>query len=313
MASNLRHFLRTTDVSSAELRGIIMAASRLKQVPRRQQLNLMPGMSMGMIFEKPSLRTHTSFETGMTQLGGHGMYLGPENIGLGQREPIKDVSRVMSSMVDIIIARVFKHSTVAELAANSTVPVINALCDVEHPCQAVADMLTLYELKGRLDNTLTLSFVGDGNNNVTHSLALACAQLGVNFACASPAQHAMDPAISELASSIANEHGSTILETTDANEAVAGADAVYTDTFVSMGQEDEMEARLKEFHGYQVTREMMKHAKDDALFMHDMPAYRGVEVEEAVIDGPQSVIYHQAENRLHGQKAIVCFTMNVIV
>jgi ornithine carbamoyltransferase len=271
MANNLRHFLRMTDLTSPELRGVIMSAARLKHVPRRQQLNLLPGMSMGMIFEKPSLRTHTSFETGMTQLGGHGMYLGPENIGLGQREPIVDVSRVLSSMVDVIIARVFKHSTVSELAAHSTVPVINALCDQEHPCQAVADMLTLYELKGRLDNSLTLAFVGDGNNNVTHSLALACAQLGVNFAVASPAQHAMDPAVRDLASSIASEHGSTIMETTDANAAVAGADAVYTDTFVSMGQEDEMEARLKEFEGYQVTAKMMTYAKDDAIFMHDMP------------------------------------------
>ncbi|EGD80423.1 ornithine carbamoyltransferase [Salpingoeca rosetta] len=249
-----RHFLGMLSVSRGELTSILRGAVAMKAAVSRDptaQLQWLQGRTMAMVFEKPSLRTHTSFQTGMHQLGGNAIYLGPEQIGLGKREPIKDVSRVLSRMTDIIIARVFSNESIRELAAHSSVPVINALCDVEHPCQAVADMLTILEHKGRLDSSLKVTFVGDGNNNVTHSLALACAQLGVNFTCASPTQHSMDAGILKTAQDTASATSAAITQTVDVAEAVTGADVVYTDTFVSMGQEDEKEQRLCEFDGYQ--------------------------------------------------------------
>lgn len=207
----------------------------------------------------------------------------------------------------------FKHDTVKSLAEWSDEPVINALCDLEHPCQAVADMTTVLEYKGRLDNSLTMTFVGDGNNNITHSLALACARLGVNFNCASPPQHAMDPSVVAMAQDFATETGAVIGEYTDAKAACNGVDIIYADTFVSMGQEHLKAEKVQEFAGFQVTSDLMACAADDAIFMHDMPAYRGIEVTEEVIDGPQSVIIHQASNRLHGQKAVILFLKGVEV
>lgn len=267
----LRHFLSVADVTSAELRTLVSAALRLKKLDRAQHAQLLPNKTMALVFEKPSLRTRVSFEAGMTQLGGHAIYLDQGNIGLGVREPIFDVARVLSTMTDVITARVFSDATVRELAEHATVPVINALSDREHPCQAIADLLTIMEQKGRLDSSLRVTFVGDGNNNVTHSLALALAKLGVHFTVASPAAHAMDPEISREVRAAAAENNSELVETDDVMAAVDGTDVVYTDTFVSMGQEDEKEARIAAFEGFRVGAEHMSRARADAIFMHDMP------------------------------------------
>lgn len=312
--ANLKHFRSMLDFTPAQLKNVVASAIALKKVPRAEQTQLLHGQTMGMIFEKPSLRTHCSFETGMYQMGGHATYFGPSQIGAldGSREPVKDISNVMTRMCDVLIARVFERDAIYELAKHAHCPVINALCNMEHPCQVVADLTTIMEHKGELEG-LKLAFVGDGDNNVTHSLALGCAMMGMDFAVAAPAEASMNPEISEKAREQAAISGSTVLETTDAFEAVAGADIIYTDTFVSMGDEDNKEAILKKFEGFQITAELMAAAKPDANFMHDMPAYREVEVTSEVIDGDRSIIYDQAENRQHGQKAVILELMGVKV
>lgn len=262
--------------------------------------------TMAMIFEKPSLRTRVSFETGMTQLGGHAIYLAPSDIGMGNREEPRDVSTVLSSMVDVIMARTFKHSTVEDLAEHATVPVINALSDKEHPCQILADFMTIWEKKGTLEG-LTLAFVGDGNNNVTHSLALGSGLLGMNFKVGAPQGFWMDPDVVKRAEALAATTGVKISQTDKPEEAVKDADVVITDTWVSMGAEAEKEQRLKTFKPYQVDAALMDKAKKDAIFMHCLPAYRGNEVSADVIDGPQSVVFPEAENRLHAQKGLLVF------
>lgn len=307
---NMRHFLSITDVSKEELLNIIDKAIEIKKYLKQNDISsfkILQNKTLVMIFEKPSLRTRISFEAGMTQLGGHAIYLGPSDIGLGKRESVHDVAKTSSRMCDIIMARVFLHENAEALACNSVVPVINALSDLEHPCQALADFMTIKEKKGGF-NGLTLAFVGDGNNNVTHSLALSAAMLGVNFRVASPEKYNMKKEISEKAKEIAGA-SSAIYETLSPQEAVSGADIIYTDTWVSMGSEQEKEERLKSFSGFQVTPELMKLAKPDAVFMHDLPAYRGNEVAAEVIDGPQSIIFDQAENRLHAQKALMLFLL----
>jgi len=268
------------------------------------------GKTLAMIFEKPSLRTRISFEAGMTQLGGHAIYLGPADIGMGKRELISDIAKVISSMADIIMARVFSHRTVEELAANSIVPVINGLSDLEHPCQILADLLTILEVKGGFDG-LTIGYVGDGENNVTHSLCLASAILGINFNCGSPKGYFMNKDVVAKAKIIAKKTGVKILETISPQEAVRGTDVVYTDTWISMGDEAEKEQRIKAFKSYQVDEKLMSLAKEKAIFMHDLPAYRGNEVSAEVIDGSQSVVFQQAENRLHAQKALILFLKGI--
>jgi len=267
---------------------------------------------LGMIFEKPSLRTRVSFEAGMTQMGGHAIYLAPGDIDLGKREPVKDVSQVLSRMVDIIMARTFLHTTIEELAKYSSVPVINALSEQEHPCQILADLLTIKEKKGKLKG-IKLAFVGDGENNVTHSLALASAIFGMDFRVATPPGFEMQSIILEKAKAIASKSGGLIIETDKPEEAVKGVDIVYTDTWVSMGDESEKDKRIKAFKGYQVNTRLMNFAKKDAIFMHDMPAYRGYEVSEEVIEGKQSIIINQAENRLHVQKGLICFLLRTTI
>jgi len=312
--SPLRHFISILDVTPTELRSLVTTAVKLKTLPAASQCQLLPHTTMTLIFEKPSLRTRVSFERGVAQLGGTSLYLSGEQVGLGVREPIRDVARVLSRMTTFITARVMKHETVTQLAQHATVPVINALCDREHPCQALADMVTIYEHKNhKLDKSLKVAFVGDGNNNVTHSLALACARLGVTFAVASPMGFEMDKTIADRAKSDARDHGATVTESHDIFKAVEGADVVYTDTWVSMGQEVDKARRLAIFKGFQITPQVMNAAKPDAIFMHDMPAYRGYEVHEDVIDGSRSVIIDQAENRLHAQKAIICLLGNADV
>jgi len=297
----LRHLLSINDLNSAQILKILKIASKLKKQLKKTGENkpIFKNKTLAMMFEKPSLRTRISFEIGMTQLGGHAIYLGPADIGLGTREPAKDVASVTCRMADIIMARTFKHETVRELAEYSQVPVINGLSDWEHPCQTLADLLTIQEIKGKLKG-LKVVFLGDSENNITHSLALACAKLGVNFSTASPKGYWLNKKISKVCN---------CLETDDPQKAVKDADVIYTDTWVSMGDEAQKAKRLKIFPKFRVTTKLMKLAKKDAIFMHDLPAYRGNEVEAEVIDGPQSVIYQQAENRLHSQKALMVWLL----
>lgn len=302
----IKHLLSISDFSTPEILAVLARAQKLKtelQITGFHERSL-AFKTLVMLFEKPSLRTRLSFEIGMTQLGGHAIYLAPSDIGLGTRESAHDVSKVISRMGDIVMARTFKHSTAAELAEHSSVPVINGLSDLEHPCQTMADLLTMLELKGNLKG-LSVAYVGDANNNVAHSLALATSMLGMHLRIAAPTGYWMRREIAEKVSKNAAVSGGSILETTDPKGVVSGADVVYTDTWVSMGLEAEKEARLKIFSSFQVTSELMQLAKPDAIFMHDLPAYRGSEVAADVIDGPQSVVWQQAENRLHAQKSIM--------
>lgn len=299
----MRHFLSISDISKEEFVYILEKSRELKRDLKGGVVSdKFKGKTLAMVFEKPSLRTRISFEVGMTQLGGHAIYLAPSDIGLGKRESIHDVSKTISKMCDMIMARVFAHQVLEELAQYSGVPVINALSDLEHPCQILADFLTIKEKKGQLEG-IKLAFIGDGNNNVTHSLALASALMGVNFCVASPKDYKMNKKILDKARVLSGE----IYETSNAYEAVKNADVIYTDTWVSMGSEVEKEERLLQFKDYQITTDLMKFAKPDAIFMHDLPAYRGNEVVSEVIDGAQSVVFDQAENRLHAQKGLMVF------
>ena len=259
--------------------------------------------SMAMIFEKPSTRTRVSFEVGMTQLGGHALYLSPRDMQLGRGETIADTARVLSRYVDAIVYRAYKHENVVELAENASVPVINALDDLEHPCQIVADLMTIKEKKGGFRG-LKLAYVGDGNN-VAHSLMLGAAIVGMDFYIACPEGYEPKKEIVGEARKIANETGAKIVITHDPVEAVKDADVVYTDVWVSMGDEAEKEIRLKVFRPYQVNEELVRHAKSNYIFMHCLPAHRGYEVTDDVIDSRNSVVFDEAENRLHAQKAIL--------
>lgn len=305
-----KDFLSILDLSAKEILYILELAEKLKLELKTKGYNdpLLKSKSLVMIFEKPSLRTRLSFEVGMNQLGGHAVYLAPTDIGIGTREPISDIAQVASTMGDIIMAKTYKHETIKEFADYSTNPVINGLSDLEHPCQILADLLTILEKKGKFKG-LKLAFLGDGENNVTHSLALACSLLGINFFVAAPYGYQMKDDILTLAQRIARENDSFITETYDPKEAIQRADVVYTDTWVSMGDEKEKEKRLSIFKKYQVTQGLMDLAKPDAIFMHDLPAYRGNEVTSEVIDGSQSVVIQQAENRLHAQKALIIYLL----
>ena len=311
--TKIRHFLSITDISKDELLSILNLSAQLKKeiYDGKRNEEVLKNKSMLMIFEKPSLRTRVSFEIGMTQLGGHALYLAPADIGMGTREEPRDVAAVVSRMGDIIMARTFKHSTVEELAAHSKVPVINALSDLEHPCQILADLLTIQEVKGTLQG-LTITFLGDGNNNVTHTMALAAGMLGIHFRVGAPEGYFMDKNIVAKAKKFAAETGGSITESTSPEDMVKDADVVVTDTWVSMGDEAEKAERLRIFPPYQVSDTMMKLAKKDAIFMHCLPAYRDKEVAASVLDGPQSVAYQEAENRLHAQKGLIVWLMKQI-
>jgi ornithine carbamoyltransferase len=261
------------------------------------------GKVLALLFEKPSLRTRVSFETAMRQVGGGCIYLSPAEVGLGQRESIPDVARVLGRYVDCIAARTFSHDTVHILADYSRAPVINALSDVEHPCQALADLLTIYEKKGDLEG-LNLAFIGDGNN-VARSLILAASLTGMNFRIAAPVGYALDEAVLKTAREYAAVSGSSILCTIDPAEAVDRADIVYTDVWTSMGQEAESAQRRQDFASFQVNGELLSKAKEEAIFMHDLPAHRGEEVTDDVIDSLQSVVFDQAENRMHVVRALL--------
>lgn len=299
-----RDLLSIGDLSPDELRLILDTALRLK---RDRQSALLAGRTLALIFEKPSLRTRVSFEVAMRQLGGESLYLSQAEVGLGQREPVADVARVLSRYVDVIAARTYAHETVVELARHATVPVINALSDQEHPCQALADLLTIYEKKGDL-RAVRLAYVGDGFNVAT-SLAMAAAMAGMSMVIASPKGYEIaEPAMRHIRS-LAAATGARIDTTDDPRQAVAGADVVYTDVWTSMGQEDSYLERKEAFAGFTVDAELMARAKPDAIFMHDLPAHRNEEVTDDVIEGPQSVVFDQAENRLHAQKAVLALTL----
>ncbi len=303
-----RHLLTLQGWSGDEILQSLSLALQLKQAQKAGTPHpLLAGKSLAMVFTKSSTRTRVSFEVGMQQLGGHALFLSSADIQLGRGEPIADTAKVLSRMVDGIMIRTFAQADVAGLAEHGTVPVINGLTDDFHPCQALADLLTLYEHKGSLKG-LKLAYVGDGNN-VAHSLLLGCSKLGIDVAVACPPGYDPIEEIVGWAQRNALEQGSQVLITDSAAEAVAGADAVYTDVWASMGQEAEQAARIKAFAGYQVDATLMQNAKSGAIFLHCLPAHRGEEVAAEVIGGPQSVVFDQAENRLHAQKAVMALLM----
>lgn len=307
----LRHYTSVLDLDRDETLAVLQRAAKLKAAwhKKPKASKRLRGYTLAAIFEKPSLRTRTTFEAGMTQLGGHSIYLGPQDIQLGTRETVADVAQNLSRIVQIIMARTFAHSTITELAEWSRVPVINGLSDLEHPCQALADFLTLQERLGELAGK-KLAYVGDGNN-VAHSLLLMGALLGVNVAVATPEGYEPRTEIIERAQQLAAEHGGSIEVTWDPRQAVQQADAVYTDVWASMGQEAEAEARKAIFAGYRVTPELMAATdKPDTLFMHCLPAHRDEEVTAAVLQSPQAVVFDQAENRLHAQKALIVWLLD---
>jgi ornithine carbamoyltransferase len=297
-----RDFLSTLDFSRDEILESLRVASEMKKNPR-SFAEALKGKSLAMIFEKPSLRTRVTFDVGIHQLGGFSVYLSPAEINLGKRESIHDVAKNLERMVNGIMIRTFAHQIVLDMARHASVPIINGLTDYLHPCQAMADYLTILEVKKSFKD-LKLCYVGDGNN-VAHSLLLAGARLGVSVTVACPETHKPDAKAVRLARQDAGESGAKISITHDAFEGVQGADVVYTDVWASMGQEDEAEARKKIFKPFQVNAQLMATAKPDALFMHCLPAHRGDEVTDDVIDGPNSVVFQEAENRLHAQKAIM--------
>ncbi len=295
-----KDLLSVSDLSREDIRLLIANAIDLKA---KGWSTLLDEKVLALLFEKPSLRTRVSFEVAMRQLGGHTIYLSPAEVGLGKREAVSDVAKVLSRYANAIVARTFSHQTLETLARNSDVPVINALSDLEHPCQALADLLTIHEKKGRLEG-IKLAYIGDGNN-VAHSLLLAASLTGVNFRIASPRDYQVKDRILQLAKSCAAESGAEIFCTEEPRLAVSGADVVYTDVWTSMGQEAEAEQRRQIFDGYRVNSELMALAKEEAIFMHPLPAHRGEEVAENVLGSLQSVVYDQAENRLHLQKALL--------
>lgn len=302
-----KQFLSAADLSRDEAETLLNRAALLKQEWRATGgLHAdapLRGKTLAMVFEKPSLRTRVAFEAGMTQLGGHGSYLSANDIDMGGRESVPDVARNLSRWVQVIAARVFKHATVETLARYADVPVINALSDREHPCQALADLLTLREQFGRLQG-LRLAYLGDGNN-VCHSLMLLGATLGVSVAVACPPDYRPDPDILAQAEQLASESDATISVTSVPSEAVAHAHALYTDVWASMGQEHEVARRRPVFQPYQVNSNLMTQAAPEAIFMHCLPVHRGEEVTADVIDSSRSVVFDQAENRLHVQKALI--------
>ena len=292
------------DITREEMLDLFQLAIDMKdKLKKGEEHHYLRGKVLAMIFEKPSLRTRVTFETGMYQLGGYAIYLAPQDIKLGKRESVPDVARNLSRWVNGIMARTFAHRTVLELAENATVPVINGLSDLEHPCQILADLLTVKEHKGELKG-LKLAWIGDGNN-VCNSLMLASGILGVHMTVSTPKGYEPPEEVVKQAKIFAQKNGGSITLFNDPFEGVRDADIVYTDVWASMGQEAEREKRLKDFRGFQVNQDLIKHAKGDVIVMHCLPAHRGEEITDDVIDGPHSVVLDEAENRLHAQKALL--------
>ncbi|MFN8634794.1 MAG: ornithine carbamoyltransferase [Chloroflexota bacterium] len=299
-----KDFVGIADLDDSRLAMVLERAARLKHDRRIGRPHpLLAGRIVALIFQKPSLRTRVSFEVGMRELGGQALYLSPAEVGLGEREKPIDVAKVLSRMVHGIVARTFKHGDVEELARHATIPVVNGLTDVEHPCQTLADLQTIAEHAGRLEGTV-VAYVGDGNN-VTHSLMLAAPRVGLSLRIATPPTYRPAPAITEQAVSLAEEAGTELTIVDDPYEAVRGVDFVYTDTWYSMGQEDEAAERRPIFKEYQVNAELMRAAGPAVKILHCLPAHRGDEITDEALDGPSSIVYDQAENRLHAQKALL--------
>ncbi len=302
----MKHFLSIADQSPQEMRRLLGLAIELKEERRQRGNNhsLLAGKTLGMVFQKPSLRTRVSFEMAMIHLGGQALYLSPFEIQLGERESVPDVARVLSRYVDAIMARVFGHQDILTLTEYSRVPVINGLSDYNHPCQGMADFLTIVEKKGSDLSGRKLAFIGDGNNVAT-SLLFGAAKLGMDFAIAGPPGYELPADVWQLGQQFAATSGSHLLATNDPAAAVAGADIIYTDVWASMGQEEEKEERARTFGPYQVNADLVAQAKEDVIVMHCLPAHRGQEITDEVADGPHSVLWDQAENRMHAQKAIL--------
>ncbi len=304
----MKHMIDLNDVSREDIEGLFTLAAKLK-CDRKQGIehHMLKGKSLGMIFSKSSTRTRVSFEVGMYELGGYPMFLSSSDIQLGRGETIYDTAQVLSRYINGIMIRTFNHSDVTDLAKYGTIPIINGLTDLMHPCQILADLFTVHEIKGKLQG-LKMAYVGDGNN-VANSLLHGCAKTGMDIYVATPADYGCDGLIIEQAKQAAAKSGSKVVITTDPEEAVSNADVIYTDTWVSMGQEAEKEMRVKIFMPYQVNQKLFSLAKEDAVFLHCLPAYRGLEVTEEIIDGPHSIVFTEAENRLHVQKAIMATLM----
>ena len=308
VAERVRHFVSIADLEPDELGTLLDLTARLKA--DRSQRSDLRGRTVALVFEKPSLRTRLSFDVGTAQLGGHSVYLSPAEVGLGRRESVADVARVVSRMADAVVLRVNAHETIEEFAKFSGVPVINGLSDLSHPCQGLADIFTIRERKGRGADLrgVVVAYVGDGNN-VAHSLMLCAAKTGVTLRIATPPGYEPLPRYRELAQSAARASGASVEIGNDPSVAVAGADVVYTDVWTSMGQEQEYERRRRAFSGYQVNAQLLARAKRDAIVLHDLPAHRGEEITDEVMDGPLSAVFDQAENRLHTEKALLCWLL----
>jgi len=305
-----KHLVSLSDFSTEEINEIFYLAEKLKMDNHcgRSHNDLLAGRSLAMIFEKPSTRTRLSFEVGIGQLGGFGLFLSPRDLQIGRGETIADTSQVISRYCDCIMARVLKHETITELAANSRVSVINGLSDVEHPCQVLTDFFTVKEKFGYVKG-LNFSYVGDGSNNMAHSLIWGAALLGVNMNVVTPEGYDPDPKIWEEASKVAKVNGCELKVIREPVEGVKNVDIVYTDVWTSMGQEDENEIRLKAFAPYQLNAKLMANAPARSIVMHCLPAHRGEEITSEVVDSPQSVVFDQAENRMHVQKAVMVLLM----
>lgn len=304
----MKDFISLHDLTKEEIENLIRLSLKLKKEQKEGiEHKLLKGKTLGMIFSKSSTRTRVSFEVGMTQLGGYPLFLSSNDIQLGRGETIYDTAKVLERYIDGIMIRTFSHDDVIELAEHADIPVINALTDLLHPCQVLADLQTIYEKKGTLEG-LKFTYIGDGNN-MAHSIMYGCGKMGIDCAIATPENYKPLEEVINNAQDDFKKSGAKLLLTQDPVEAIRDADIVYTDTWVSMGQEEEKQERLKVFMPYQIDEKLFKNAKDDAIFMHCLPAYRGFEVTSEVIDGKNSVIFDEAENRLHAQKAIMATLM----
>lgn len=304
----MKHLISLYDCTTEEIEKILKLAIKLKSDNKAGITHhILKGKSLGMIFAKSSTRTRVSFEVGMYQLGGQALYLNNNDIQMGRGESIYDTANVLSRFLDGIMIRTFDHQDVLDLAKYGSISIINGLTDLLHPCQILADLQTVYEHKGKL-NGLKVCYVGDGNN-ISNSLLYGCTKMSMDISVATPVGYECDVLVTERAKETAKQTGSCVVITNDPSEAMQDADVVITDTWVSMGQESEKQERIKIFKDYTVTEQLFSKAKDDAIFMHCLPAYRGYEVVPEIIDGPHSVIFDEAENRLHAQKAVMAFTM----
>jgi ornithine carbamoyltransferase len=305
-----RSVLSIADLTRDEIEEVwrVAAAQKSGEIPADEQLRVAPGRSLAMLFDKSSLRTRLGFEVAMSQLGGHALYIAPADVRIGEREPVSDIGRVLGRMTDAIAARLSSHADIEELASSSGVPVINAMSSLEHPCQALADLLTVREHKGDLAK-VQIAWVGDGYN-VCHSLLLICALLGVRLRMATPATYEPLPEVMSKAEEIAKQTGAVLELSGDPQVAVRGADVVTTDVWVSAGMDEHATRRRVDFRGFQVNRALVEQAKPDAIVLHCLPAHRGEEISDEVLDGPQCAAFDQAENRLHTQRALLTLILS---